>query len=224
MTNRPANPPDNPLARPSPNRPVVIGLTGGIASGKTTVSGMLAARGAWVIDADRVGHQVIQPDGEAYAEVVAAFGSSIVEESGAISRKALGALVFGDPRQLAALNAISHPRMAQRMEREIAEVRRRPPEARPPLIVLDAAILFEAGWDALCGRVWTVQATPETAMARLMDRNDLSREEARARLDAQMSNDERALRSARVIANEGSLQDLELAIAELWREETGLPP
>ena len=213
----------NPLSRPSPNRPAVIGLTGGIAAGKSTVSEMLAARGAYVIDADRIGHQVIQPGGEAHAEVVAAFGSSIVEESGAISRQALGAIVFGDSRQLAALNAISHPRMAQRMEMEIAEVRRRPPEARPPLIVLDAAILFEAGWDALCGRVWTVAAAPATAIVRLMERNGLSREEARSRLDAQMSNEERARRSVRVIANEGSLDDLERAIAELWREETGLP-
>ena len=119
----------------SREKPMVVGLTGGIASGKTTVSGMLAARGAFIIDADSVGHQVLLPDGEAYPEVVATFGTEILEEDGTISRPKLGALVFSDPARLKSLNAISHPNMAGKMSREIRQVRSRPEAEQPPLIV-----------------------------------------------------------------------------------------
>jgi dephospho-CoA kinase len=197
-------------------QPVVIGLTGGIASGKTTVAQQLAALGAHVIDADAVGHAVITPKGEAYPEVVAAFGTEILDDDGTVSRRKLGAIVFADPARLAELNGISHPRMAERMAREIEAVRLRTP--RPPAVVLDAAILFEAGWDLLCDVVWTVEAPPTLAIERLMQRNGLSREEAQARLDAQMSNAERSRRAQHVIRNEGSLQALDAEVRRLWEE------
>lgn len=202
----------------SSSRLPVIGLTGGIASGKSTVSQMLALRGAHVIDADSVGHQVITPQGEAYPEVVAAFGREILEEDGTISRPKLGAIVFAHPERLAELNAISHPRMAERMAREIDAVRLREGTARPSMVVLDAAILFEAGWDGLCDAVWTVEAPSQLAIARLIQRNGLTREEAQSRLDAQMSNAERAERADRVIRNDGSLEDLEQQVAALWEQ------
>ena len=206
----------NPAEKPSSI--LVAGLTGGIASGKTSVSGILAAKGAHIIDADRVGHGVIAPGGEAYEEVVAAFGREILAPDGAIDRRRLGAIVFADAAQLNRLNAISHPRMAQRMAREIAELRTPPAGQAPPLIVLDAAILLEAGWEALCGEVWVVVATPETALARLMARNRLSRAEAETRLSAQMSNDERTARAQRVIRNDGTLEELHGQVERLWRE------
>jgi dephospho-CoA kinase len=196
----------------------VIGLTGGIASGKTTVSQQLATLGAHIIDADAVGHAVITPQGEAYPEVVAAFGTEILDEDGTISRKKLGAIVFAHPERRAELNGISHPRMAERMAREIEALRLRKKGPQPPAIVLDAAILFEAGWDALCDEVWTVEAPAELAIARLVERNGLSREEAQARLDAQLSNAERAGRARHVIRNDGSREALAAQVQRLWAE------
>jgi dephospho-CoA kinase len=201
-------------------KPRVVGLTGGIASGKTTVSTLLAQRGAYIVDADAIGHQVILPDGEAYPEVVAAFGPEILEEDGTISRRKLGAIVFAEPARLAELNAISHPRMGERMARVIKSLRRREPDERPPLIVLDAAILFEAAWDTLCDEVWTVESPPDTAIERLVERNRMTRQEALSRLDAQISNEERARRAHRIIRNEGSLEALADTVARLWEAIT----
>ena len=198
----------------------VIGLTGGIAAGKTTVSQMLREKGAWLIDADSVGHQVIAPDGEAFAEVVRAFGEGILDEKGAIDRKKLGAVVFADPDNLKKLNAISHPLMARRMATEIEAVQDRRHEEKTPLILLDAAILFEARWDILCDEAWVVVAEPEVTIPRLMERNKFSREEAQARLNAQIGNQERILRAKRVIHNDGNLETLRARVDEIWREVT----
>ena len=187
--------------------PPVVGLTGGIAAGKTTVSERLGALGAHIIDADRVGHRVLMREGgEAYEPVVSAFGTEILDETEEIVRPRLGRLVFADPARLAALNRLTHPPMAERMRREIEAVRARPPA--PPFIVLDAAVLFEAGWDALCDEVWTVSTQPERALERLVARNRLSPEAARARIDAQLGNPEREGRADRVIRNDGTVEAL----------------
>ena len=188
----------------------VVGLTGGIAAGKSTVSERLGALGAHVIDADRVGHRILKRGGEAYAPVVAAFGAEILDDAAEIVRSRLGRLVFGDPERLAELNRLTHPPMAERMRREIEEVRARP--SLPPFIVLDAAVLFEAGWDALCDEVWTVSAHPERALERLVARNRLTPEAARARIDAQLGNAEREARADRVIRNDGTLDALAAAV------------
>jgi dephospho-CoA kinase len=181
------------------HRPPVIGLTGGIASGKSTVSARLAALGA-------------------YAPIVEAFGKDIVAADGTIDRRRLGAKVFADPALLKRLNEISHPLMARRMAQEIARLRALPPAQRAPAIVLDAAILLEAGWDKLCDTVWTVEAPPELALQRLMARNGLSEEQARERLNAQWSNAERAARVQQIILNTGSVEALEAAVTKLWNE------
>ena len=193
--------------------PPVIGLTGGIAAGKTTVSERLGALGAHVIDADRVGHRVLlREGGEAYAPVVSAFGT-VLDETEEIARPRLGRLVFADPARLAALNRLTHPPMAERMQREIEAVRARP--SPPPFIVLDAAVLFEAGWDALCDEVWTVSTQPERALERLVDRNRMTPEAARARIDAQLGNAEREDRADRVIRNDGTFDALAAAVDAL---------
>ena len=191
----------------------VIGLTGGIAAGKSTVSERLGACGAHVIDADRVGHAVLGRDGEAYDGVVAAFGTEILDESEAIVRARLGRIVFADPKRLAVLNRLTHPPMAERMRREIESVRARP--SPPPFIVLDAAVLFEARWNALCDEVWTVSTHPKRALERLVARNRLSPDAARARIEAQLGNAEREARAARVIRNDGTLDALAAAVDAL---------
>ncbi len=197
----------------------VIGLTGGIAAGKTSVSAGLARRGAHVIDADSVGHRVLEPGGEAYDDVLRAFGKDILDADGRIDRRKLGSVIFADPQKRRQLNAISHPHMAQRMSREIARVRGR--QAPPPLIVLDAAILLEAGWDALCDEVWTVSVDSETATGRLISRNGLTADQAHERIAAQWNNRDRESRAQRVIRNEGSLDELTAQVERIWYEVTG---
>ena len=201
-----------------PGQPPVVGLTGGIASGKTTLSNWLAEQGAHIIDADAMGHMVIAPNGPAYEEVIAAFGPEIVAEDGTIDRKKLGAIVFSAPEKLQQLNAISHPLMADMMQREIVRVRVRPEEHRPPLIVLDAAILFEAGWNELCDQTWAVVTEPKIALARLMERNGLDEAAAQARLDAQMSNADRIQRADFALENNHQIDDLLDAAGELWEQ------
>ena len=194
--------------------PPVVGLTGGIAAGKSTVSERLGALGAHVIDADRVGHRILlREGGEAYAPVVSAFGTGILDETEEIVRPRLGRLVFPYPARLAALNRLTHPPMAARMRREIVAVRARP--SPPPFIVLDAAVLFEAGWDALCDEVWTVSTQPERALERLVACNRLSPEAARARIDAQLGNAEREGRANRVIRNDGTVEALARVVDSL---------
>jgi dephospho-CoA kinase len=194
----------------------VIGLTGGIASGKSTVSARLAQLGAHVIDADAVGHRVLEPGAEAYEAVLREFGEEILDHERRIVRARLGALVFADAERLGRLNAISHPLMATRMAGEIAEVRAR--QAPPPAIVLDAAILFQAGWDSLCDIVWTVSAPDDSAVARLAARNGMPAQQARARLAAQWSNAQREARAARTLRNDGSIAQLLEQVDRLWDE------
>lgn len=201
--------------------PKVIGLTGGIASGKSSVTQHLASKGAHIIDADRLGHEVIAPGGDAYREVIEAFGPEIVGADKTIDRRKLGAIVFGNKEKLQMLNRISHPRMAGRMAQEIATVRSRPPVQRPPLIVLEAAILLEAGWNTLCDAVWAVEAPTELSISRLMARNNLSLEAAQARLSAQITNEERATRATKVIKNSGSMDFLLAQVDLLWKDVVG---
>ena len=201
------------MIRKDESEPPVVGLTGGIAAGKSTVSERLGALGAHVIDADRLGHRVLMRGGEACAAVVAAFGPEILDESGEILRPRLGRLVFGDSERLAELNRLTHPPMRERMRSEIERVRARP--SPPPFIVLDAAVLFEAGWDELCDEVWTVSTSPERALERLVARNRLTPEAARARIDAQLGNAEREARADRVIRNDGTLDALAAAVDAL---------
>jgi dephospho-CoA kinase len=162
---------------------------------------------------------VIAPGGPGYDAVIAAFGREIVAADGTIDRRKLGEIVFSDPARLQALNALSHPIMADMMAAEIKKVREG--DSPPPLIILDAALLFEAHWDKLCDRVWVVTAARETAVARLMARNDLSREQAQARLDSQMDPAEKEARAEHVIANDGDLDALYGLVDRLWDGVTG---
>ena len=143
----------------------VIGLSGGIGTGKSTVAAMLAERGAHVIDADLVGHDIYRPGTDGFQRVTKAFGTCVVAPDGTIDRRVLGGIVFGDPGALARLNAIVHPLIVAELGRRIAVARQENP-SRP--IVVEAAILAEAGWRGLFDRLWVVTARPETAVARVV--------------------------------------------------------
>lgn len=181
----------------------VIGLTGGIAAGKSTVSQALVDLGAAVIDADKVGHEAYEPGTDAHAALVEAFGPGIVAAGGEIDRRALGGIVFADPAQRVRLQEIVWPRMKEMMRRRLVELA----DAETDLAVIEAAVLIEAGWQDLTDVVWVVQVPEEVAKERLISRNGFSAEDALARIRAQLTNDERARHASLVIDNSGSVED-----------------
>ncbi|MDO8612146.1 MAG: dephospho-CoA kinase [Dehalococcoidia bacterium] len=190
----------------------VIGLTGGIGSGKSTVARMLERRGAKLLSADAVGHEVYEPGRPAWQEIVDAFGPDVVGTGGKIDRKKLGPIVFSDPEQLRRLNAVTHPRMKELM-REKLEAER---VSGARIAVLEAALLFDAGWDDLTDEVWVTVAPPEVAAARTAERSGISVEEALSRIRAQMSNEERIARSQVVIDTDCALERTEEQVSEEW--------
>ena len=192
---------------------LVIGLTGGIGTGKTEVSRLLERLGATVINADQVGHEAYTPHSEAWQEVVKAFGEDILQENGEIDRRKLGSIVFADPGQLAALNEIMHPRMAAIVKEKLRVLENQGTN----VAVVEAAVLFEAGWDALVGEVWTTESPAEKVVERLQQRNGFAPEEIRKRIASQMPSEERARRANEVILNDGELEDLDTAVREVWK-------
>ncbi len=194
--------------------PGVIGLTGGIGSGKSTVAAMLAELGAYVVDADRVGHEVYEPKTDGWRRVVEAFGNRVVAPDGAIDRKALAAIVFADADALAQLNAIVHPLIRQTVAERAAAALAGDPR-RP--IVIEAAVLIEAKWYELVDEVWVVTADPEVVIARVTESRGLAADDVQARIDAQLSNQERCAVADVVIENNGTLEALRAAVAEVWR-------
>jgi dephospho-CoA kinase len=191
----------------------VVGLTGGIASGKSTVARFLAELGAVVIDADRLGHEVLKFDPEAWQELVAAFGQGILTPEGHISREKLGELVFGNPELLARLNRIVHPRITERMKFCLENYRRQGVKA----VVIEAALLLESGWYKLVDEVWVTVASETTILRRLRERGGLSEPEAYARIRAQLPPEERMKRADVVIDTDCSLDELRTVVGETWR-------
>lgn len=192
----------------------VIGLTGGIGSGKSTISRFLAELGAVVIDADKVGHEVFNPGTEAYRDVISEFGKEILSPTGEIDRKKLGAIVFNDAEALNRLNKIMHPRMYQMIEHQIEELRKK----RVDVVVLEAAVLIEAKWFPLVDEVW-VTVTPESAVVkRLKEQRGLAEEQTLARVRSQLSQEERLKYADVVINNIGDLDEVKAKIKELWEQ------
>jgi dephospho-CoA kinase len=191
----------------------VIGLTGGIGSGKSTVSKYLQELGAVLIDADKVGHAAYQPDTETWREVVATFGQQILTSDGNIDRKKLGAIVFSNPESLEKLNRIVHPRMYEMMKAQIDEYR----QQGVKVVVLEAAILLEASWTPLVDEVWVTVAPESTVVERTKERTGLPEEQILARIRSQMSSEERAKHADVVISNDGSMDELKIKVKELWR-------
>lgn len=194
---------------------LTIGLTGGIGSGKSTVSKFLAELGAPVIDADKVGHAIYQPDGPAYQDMIDAFGRGILAPDGAIDRKKLGPIVFSDPAALKRLNAIVHPKMFARMREMVAALRAQG-ERKP--IVIEAAILIEANWQPLFDEIWLVIASKERVIERVERDRGMKPEQTEARIRAQLSDDERRSHASLVITNDGTLEELRARVAEVWQD------
>jgi dephospho-CoA kinase len=191
---------------------VVIGLTGGIASGKSAVSARLAEKGALVIDADKVGHEAYAPDSDCYRDVIAAFGKDIVAVDGQIDRKALGAKVFGAPEQRKRLEGIVWPWMRRTMEQRLAALR----SDGVWVVVLEAAVLLEAEWTPLVDQVWVVIASRVIARERVVQRNGLTPEQADQRIAAQLTNDERSAAADVIIENDGTLDELRERVDAAW--------
>ena len=191
---------------------VVIGLTGGIASGKSVVSGMLAEHGALIIDADKVGHEAYARGSGCYDAVVEAFGKDVVGADGEIDRKALGGKVFGDPALRKRLEGIVWPWMRKTMDGRLAKIR----GEGTPVVVLEAAVLIEADWIEITDQVWVVIVAPEIARARVMERNGLTAEQADARIKAQLTNEERTKYAQVTIDNGGTLGDLRKRVDAAW--------
>jgi len=194
---------------------LTIGLTGGIGSGKTTVTQILAALGAPVIDADKVGHAIYEPGGPAYADMLAAFGDAILAPDRTIDRRKLGPIVFADPAALKRLNSIVHPKMFTRMGEMVAAMRRGG-ERRP--IVIEAAILIEANWQPLFDEIWLVTASRERVIERVERDRGLKPEQTEARIRAQLSDEERRKYATAVIRNDGTLDELRAAVTRLWQD------
>ncbi|XP_009954845.1 PREDICTED: bifunctional coenzyme A synthase, partial [Leptosomus discolor] len=178
-----------------PSRPYVIGLTGGTGSGKTSIAKLLGHLGAFLIDADKLGHAVYVPGGPAYERVVAAFGAEILNEDGTINRKVLGAKVFGNQERLKSLTDIVWPEMARMVKEQIGEA-----DAQGKAVcVLDAAVLLEAGWQDMVHEVWTAIIPQEEVGDLIMAGDGRSEEAARRRLQSQMSNGQRVEQSQVVL-------------------------
>ncbi len=190
----------------------VIGLTGGIASGKSTVTTFFKGRDVPVIDADILGHRTYDPGTDTFAAVVAAFGQDLVAPDGTIDRRVLGGKVFGKPDELKRLTDIVWPGIRKLASESLSEFE----AAGNALVVLEAAVMFEAGWEDLVDEIWVVVVEPDQAVQRLATRNGLDEAAARARIDSQLSNDERISRSNVVITNNGTLPELQTAIQRAW--------
>ncbi len=195
---------------------VVIGLTGGIASGKSTVSGLLKGLGAEIIDADTISREIVRPASPAWDAIRREFGDGILRPDGSIDRPKLGALVFSDQAALRKLNELTHPQIYRIVRDRIREARERV-GGPPPAVVVDAAVLLEAGMDALVDVVWVVRIDPEVQTSRLMKRDKFSAESALKRIKAQASGRKTTDRPIEIIDNSGSVEDLERRVSELWK-------
>ncbi len=191
----------------------VIGLTGGIGSGKSTVSQFLAELGAVIIDTDKVGHEAYKPDTEVWREVVAAFGKQILTPNGNIDRKKLGEIVFGNPEALSRLNQIMHPRMYDMVKTQLEEYRQQGVD----VVVLEAPLLIEAGWTSSVDEVWVTVASESTVLRRLEECSGLSEQQSLARIHSQLSSEERVKHADVVINTECDLNELRARVGKLWR-------
>jgi dephospho-CoA kinase len=193
---------------------LIIGLTGNIAAGKSTVLHYLRGKGAYVIDADKLTHKAMAPEGPAYAPILAAFGPEIVRPDGTIDRAALGRIVFGVADALRRLEAIVHPAVFELAKDELAQV-----DAN--LVVVEAIKLLESQrLLTLCKEVWVVTVDPAIQMRRLVEQRGMTLEEAQQRIAAQSSEAEKVKQATRVIVNNGSPAELYAQLDVLWREVT----
>lgn len=192
-----------------------VALTGGIASGKTTVANLLAEHGALLIDSDQLAREVVEPGTPGLAQVVTRFGEQVLTQTGRLDRQALGEIVFADAAARADLNAIIHPLVRRRRAELIAQA------AADQIVVSVIPLLVETGLVDQFDAVVVVDVPSQTQVARLVRRNDISQEQAQARLDAQASRAERLAAADWVVTNSGSRAELEAQVERLWSQMCG---
>jgi dephospho-CoA kinase len=190
----------------------VIGLTGGIGSGKSTVAGYLKELGARVFDADKIGHEVMLPRTPGWSKLVSTFGESILNSNEEINRTRLGKLVFGNPEAIARLDHIMHPIIMDMVKDKLEQAR----HEGVKVAVIEAAMLIEADWRPLVDEIWVTVAQQATRVKRLKTRNDYSENDALVRIRSQMSDSERVKHADVVIDTDCNLTELKSEIRRLW--------
>jgi len=193
---------------------VVIGLTGGILSGKSTISGMLAEKGAVIIDADQIGHKAYEPHTKTWQELVNTFGDTILKQNNEVDRKKLGDVVFADTHALERLNKIVHPHMRAVVQKELDHLK----GDGVAVVILEAALLIEAGWKDLVDMVWVSIAPEDVVLKRLRERGGLSEDQARARIQSQISSEERSKHADEIIDTDCQLSEVKDRVEELWKK------
>jgi dephospho-CoA kinase len=190
----------------------IIGLTGGIASGKSLVAGFLDNMGAVIIDADRLAREVVMPGSPCYEAIVATFGSRILQADGSIDRKALGKIVFADTAARRQLEQITHPAIRKLADDRLAEERRKGTK----VVFYMVPLLIEAGFTCCVDEIWVVYADEKTQLARLMARDRIGRDEALQKIAAQMPMEEKVKLAKIIIDNCGTLEQTERQVQKLW--------
>ncbi|HIS04165.1 MAG TPA: dephospho-CoA kinase [Candidatus Pullichristensenella avicola] len=198
----------------SANRPYIIGLTGGIGTGKSEAAKFLASLGAVHLDADAVSHALTSPGGEALEPIRAEFGDGVFREDGSLDRQALADITFADDERRRALEGILHPRIQRELMRGID----RAAEEGAKIVILDVPLLFETGMDALCDETWVLSTNIETQVARVMMRDHIDRERAEARIRSQMPNEEREKLATQVISSERPMEKTQAELAALYQQ------
>ncbi|OME77918.1 dephospho-CoA kinase [Paenibacillus sp. FSL A5-0031] len=195
---------------------MIIGLTGGIASGKSTIANMLVERGALLVDADQVAREVVLPGEPALEAIASTFGQAVLETDGSLNRKALGEIVFRDKQSLAKLESITHPAIRARMQQTIHTYAEHYPER---LVVADVPLLYETKQENLYEGILVVYVPAELQKKRLMERNQLPEEEASRRIALQMDIEQKRLKADWVIDNSGSLEETKRQLDEFWKSK-----
>jgi len=193
---------------------LIIGVTGNIGSGKSTVCQILAKLGATIIDADKLAHEAYKPYSQTWQELISAFGKDIVKANGEIDRQKLGQMVFSDSNALAQLNQIVHPRAYCMAKEQIENYRRQAVKA----VAVEATLLIEAGWANLVDKVWLVIAPDDIVTQRLTQYKEMSESQILARLKSQMPAREKMKYANEVIYNNGDISQLEAKATELWHK------
>ncbi len=191
----------------------IIGLTGGIGSGKTTVAGFLAELGAIVLDADKIGHDVLENDAQTHNSIVETFGEQVLDAEGGIDRKKLADIVFNSRELLVRLNLITHPPIYRIMQGLIDENRQQGTE----ILIIDAPLLIEAGLATRVDELWVTIAPPEVIIARL-EKKGMTHEDIQTRMQIQMIPEERIKLANLIINTDVSLEDLKKTISDLWQK------
>ncbi len=197
---------------------IVVGLTGGIATGKSTVAGIFLEAGARLIDADRIAREVVRKGSPAHREIVAHFGTGVLLDDGEIDRKRLAAIIFNNPTEQRTLEHIVHPLVKREVDRRMDRIRQQAPEA---LVVVDIPLLFEAGMQRGLDEVIVVYVPEQVQLDRLMARDGLAEPDALARIRAQMPIESKKARATRVIDNSGSLEHTREQALEIYRRLAG---